>query len=78
MSLFDAFKSGAFKKENQKLLSIIEEMGAGDAVSVRRKIEEYAGELNSLLADIEKRKTTTLALKSLALSEITLGRGNGI
>jgi hypothetical protein len=57
MSLFDAFKSGAFKKENQKLLSIIEEMGAGDAVSVRRKIEEYAGELNSLLADIEKRKS---------------------
>jgi len=39
---------------------------------------EEMGEIRQARADIEKRKKKTLALKALALSEITLGSGNGI
>ena len=39
---------------------------------------EEIGEIRQVRAEIENRKTKTLALKSLALSRITLGSGDGI
>ena len=39
---------------------------------------EEIGEIRKVRAEIENRKTKTRALKSLALSEITLGSSNGI
>ncbi len=39
---------------------------------------EEMGEIRQARADIEKRKAKTLALKSLALSEITFGGTNGV
>lgn len=41
MSILDIFKAPSIKRENEKLLSIINDMGAGDAVTVKNKIEEY-------------------------------------
>lgn len=48
MSIKDIFQASTIKKENEKLLLIINEMGAGDAITVKHKIEEMSINLNTL------------------------------
>lgn len=64
MGIKQFFQAGAIQKENEKLLSLIKEMGAGDAVTVKAKIEEYCQELAKLQAEKEKLYSETSALKS--------------
>lgn len=53
MNLIDIFKVSSIKEENQKLQSLIEEMGAGDALTVKNKINEYQQRLNKINSEIE-------------------------
>lgn len=62
MSISDILKASAIKKENEKLLSLINEMGAGDAIAVKNKIEEYQQALNKLSSEKELLGTQILAL----------------
>lgn len=67
MSLNDILKASAIKKENEKLLSLINEMGAGEAIIVKTKIDEY-----KLILDELATKTETLNTRVAELSgEIT-------
>jgi hypothetical protein len=62
MSLTDFFKAPTIKKENEKLLMLLKEMGAGDAIIVKEKIEQYEKELTKLMSD---RDTVNEELTSL-------------
>lgn len=83
MSIKDMFKASEIKAENLKLQSIINEMGAGDAVTVKNKIDEYQQELGKLASEnvrleghlahlnqeIEKRKKEVIVLDDEILFE---------
>ena len=51
MSILDIFNASAIKKENERLMKLINEIGAGDAVAIKQKIEEYQGVVNKLQAE---------------------------
>lgn len=53
MSITDILNASTIKKENEKLLALINEMGAGDAIAVKKKIEEYQQFLNKLATEKE-------------------------
>jgi len=83
MSITDIIRASSIKKENEKLLSLINEMGAGDALLVKTKIEEYQeiltkltkqkGSLETQLAslnnEIEKNKAEIIVLDEEILFE---------
>lgn len=52
MSIIDIFKASSIKRENKRLNDLIQEIGATDAISVKRKIDD----LNVLLENTEKKK----------------------
>jgi len=56
MGLFDVFKVKKFKAEIDFLNKLIEEIGARDAVSVKRKIEEYRDEETQVSKKLEDLK----------------------
>ena len=56
MSILDIFKATAIKKENEKLLSFIKELGAEDAIAVKNKIKEYEVIKDNLHKECEKLK----------------------
>jgi hypothetical protein len=62
MSISDIFKASSIKKENEKLHSLINEMGAGDAITVKNKIGEYEQILRNLLTQKEAVTTTIASL----------------
>ncbi len=62
MSINDFFKASSIKKENEKLISIIDEMGAGDVITVKEKIEEYQQRLSKLSADKDSLDLQIMAL----------------
>jgi len=64
MSLFDVFRVGEIKKENENLHSIINEMGAGDVITVKKKIEEYNNKLIGLANDEEALKHRIVAINN--------------
>lgn len=53
MGITDILKASAIKKENEKLLTLINEMGAGEAIIVKNKIDEYKQILNELANQTE-------------------------
>lgn len=53
MRITDILKASAIKKENEKLLTLINEMGAGEAIIVKNKIDEYKQILNELANQTE-------------------------
>ncbi len=64
MSVIDVFKASSIKKENEKLLALINEMGAGDAISVKNKIEEYQQILSKLSEEKDSLNTAILSLSN--------------
>lgn len=56
MSISDIFKATSIKKENEKLLSLFNELGANDAIAVKNKILEYEKVKDDLLKECEKLK----------------------
>ncbi len=57
MGIMDFFKASSFKRENETLKVLIQEMGAGDAITVKHKIEEFQNcleELNNKRQSLEK------------------------
>jgi hypothetical protein len=69
MGLQDIFNASKIKKENENLSALINEMGAGDAVIVKKKIDELSkerddiAEHNTKLRDEQKRLENELAEK---------------
>lgn len=63
MGISDVLNAAAIKKENEKLHQIIHEMGAGDAISIKNRLEQYQNELS----EMERRKTELLS-QSLSLT----------
>jgi len=51
MGLQDIFNASKIKKENEKLQDLINEIGAGDAVVIKHKIEELSKERDDLVAN---------------------------
>lgn len=62
MGIKDILNATSIKKENERLLALITEMGAGDALTVKNKIDEYEQNLKKLLTKKEELETTILAL----------------
>lgn len=56
MSILDIFKATSIKKENEKLLSFIKEIGADNAIAVKNKINEYEVLKDNLHKECEKLK----------------------
>lgn len=83
MSITDILKASSIKKENEKLLSIINEMGAGEVLTVKTKIEEYQEKLlvltkqkdsleihiTSLNKEIDTKKAEIIVLEDEILFE---------
>lgn len=83
MGIKDILNASSIKKENDKLLSLINEMGAGDAISVKNKINEYEvilkelttqkdkeeKEIDTLCEEIEKKKAEIIVLDDEILFE---------
>lgn len=63
MSITDIFKATSIKKENEKLLALINEMGASDALILKNKITELHNEKNNLEKALMQLKTTKLNLQ---------------
>ena len=57
MSVFDIFKASSIKNENEKLHSLIKEIGAQDAITVKNKILEYENIKNNLHNECETLKS---------------------
>lgn len=62
MSIKDIFKASAIKQENEKLLALIDELGVGDAIAVKKKVEEYQQELNKLMSEKEALNSKIISL----------------
>ncbi|HOX10813.1 MAG TPA: DUF4041 domain-containing protein [Candidatus Moranbacteria bacterium] len=56
MGILDVLNASKIKKENEKLQSLITQMGAGDAIAIQRKIDELAKDKDSLIANNEQLK----------------------
>jgi len=83
MHITDIFKASSIKKENEKLISLINEMGAGDILTVKTKIEEYqeillrltkqkdalVAQIASLTKEIEEKKAEIIVLDEEILFE---------
>jgi hypothetical protein len=54
MSLLEMFKYSAIKKDNERLRNVINEMGAGDVLTVKNKIAEYEQEVARLEKERDK------------------------
>lgn len=63
MGIMDIFKASSIKKENERLLSLINEMGVGDAIAVKARIEEYQNILKKLQDERESLVSTIASLK---------------
>jgi hypothetical protein len=63
MSFLDIFKATSIKKENQQLHSIIEEIGAKDAITVKNKILEYETIKDNLHKECENLKQENLSIE---------------
>lgn len=64
MGIKDILNASTIKKENDRLLALINEMGAGDALTVKNKIEEYQQVLKKLTDEKE-----TLDMKIISLNK---------
>jgi hypothetical protein len=62
MSIKDFINASSIKQENEKLQSLINEMGAGDAIAVKNKIAEYQKILNTLSTQREALNANILSL----------------
>lgn len=83
MGIKDILNASSIKKENDKLHSLINEIGAGDAISVKNKINEYEvilkelttqkdkeeKEIDTLCEEIEKKKAEIIVLDDEILFE---------
>ena len=63
MGIMVIFKASSIKKENERLLSLINEMGVGDAIAVKARIEEYQNILKKLQDERESLVSTIASLK---------------
>lgn len=83
MGIKDILNASTIKKENEHLLALINDMGAGDALTVKNKIEEYQQilkkltdekgnleiEITSLKKEIETKKSEIIVLDDEILFE---------
>ena len=63
MNIFDIFKASAIKRENEQLHTLINEMGAGDAVAVKEKIAEYEQKLKKIISEKDAQNAILADLK---------------
>jgi hypothetical protein len=63
MNIMDIFKASSIKRKNEKLLSLITEIGAGDAIILKNKIDEYQQILNKQISEKEILSTNISSLK---------------
>jgi hypothetical protein len=61
MSITDIINASSIKKENEKLLSLIAELGAGDAITLKKKMGEFQQSISKLSAEEESLKTIILS-----------------
>lgn len=69
MKLQDIFNASRIKKENEKLNALIHEMGAGDAVVLKRKIEELSKEQEDILKNNARLRDEQKSLESEILEK---------
>lgn len=62
MNIFDIFKASAIKRENEQLHALINEMGARDAVAVKKKIAEYEQALKKIISEKDAQNATLTGL----------------
>jgi hypothetical protein len=62
MSILDIFKVSSIKRENEQLHELISEMGAGDVITVKRKIAEYQQDLDKLISEKNAQDAVLLSL----------------
>lgn len=56
MGILDVLNASKIKKENEKLQSLLSQMGAGDAISIQRKIDELTKDRETFIAGNERLK----------------------
>ncbi len=71
MSLFDIFHASDIKKENERLNKILQDMGAADAVEVKKRIESLKAEEERYLKDINLMKMESDKQKKQLTDEIS-------
>lgn len=57
MGLSDIFKASSIKKENEKLNTLLEELGAGDAIKLKNKMIEFEERTNATKNEYDKLKS---------------------
>jgi hypothetical protein len=62
MSIMDIFKASSIKRENEQLHELINEMGAGDALTVKGKIAEYQQALDKLITERDEQSVALFSL----------------
>jgi len=62
MNINDIIKASSIKKENEKLITLLNEMGAGEALTIKTKIEEYQETLLKLTKQKESLETRITSL----------------